>query len=166
MPRRTTFENDPENPANTKWIPTVRGRVPTNALKPGTYIGPERAKSPLPTKPPWNATRTVTVLMIFSFVLYGLDRDIFKGIDTGKTESTNDFLRRYGAWAFLFVVLIAGTDFEATKEIATAFALVIFLSILIVAPSAKSPNQSLGAKAFDNLSKLFNPADVVPGVGG
>jgi hypothetical protein len=54
------------------------------------------------------------------------------------------------------LVLIAGTDFETTRELSVAFALLIFLSVLIVAPSASDPNKVLGAKVFQKFADMIN----------
>ncbi len=130
---------------------------------PSDRIPMARGLNPRP-KPPSNATRTVTVFWLLAFVLYSADRDIFKGVDTGRVETTNDFMKRYAAWAALYVVLVAGTDFEATRSLSVAFSMVIFISILFIAPSAKDPNKLVGVQVFESFSKMLgtNPVEQTP----
>ena len=51
------------------------------------------------------------------------------------------------AWGFLFVTLTVVSDFDATADLAAAFALLIFLSALLLN----------GESAFLNMQKLISP---------
>lgn len=152
------WDKTPKKRAERK-IPKIAG--PTAMVANRLHGKINVQKSPLPTRPPWNGTRTVTVLWLLAFMMYALDRELFHGVDKPQEETTEQFLKTYAAWGALYIVLVAGADFEATRELAVAFALVIFISILLVAPSAKDPNQVLGVKVFSGIADFFSP-----GIGG
>lgn len=140
-----------------------KGKVRT-VVSPGTYVGPQRAKSPLPTKPPWNATRTVTVLWVMAFLLYAYDHGVFSTDATKpQAEQTHEFLARYAGWGIMGFILIAGTDFEVTRELSVAFAFVILLSVLIVAPSSADKNSSIGVHALTRLATFLDTSQQTKG---
>jgi len=52
------------------------------------------------------------------------------------------------AWAVLFVIFIGASDIDATAELASAFAFLLLISVLLV----------FGPDAFATLNKLFSPS--------
>lgn len=58
-------------------------------------------------------------------------------------------------WAMLFIILIALADIEATGDLASAFAYLLLLTILL----------AFGPDAFDNLTRLLGQQDTGGGGG-
>jgi hypothetical protein len=105
------------------------------------------------TKPPHPPVWQITTLMLLSFLMVQIDKgNLSKDFSVPQEEGTLGFLGQYVAWAFLYIVLIAGADFEPTRDLALAFALLIFISVLFVAPSSRDEKKPIGAVVLQGIA--------------
>jgi hypothetical protein len=97
-----------------------------------------------------NETRQVMVLMVASFLTFSIGRG-------AQTKETVPKQPQLVAWGLLMVILLIGTDLDATAEVSAALAWLIFLSVMLL----------YGTEMFKQLTRwstgLPDSSDRAPG---
>lgn len=89
-----------------------------------------------------NSTRSVLVLQMLSFLTFVVGTGTEKSGTTGKTTLPDPQV--LAGWAILTFILLTATDIDSTAELASAMAMLIFISVLLI----------YGVDLFNRLSDM------------
>jgi len=116
-----------------------------------------------------NGSRGVVYAMLVAFGIFMIagdqgSRRLANGIARATGQPTSEPTPNEGrlspqnlfGWAVLFVILIALADIDSTAELASAFAFLIMVTVLL----------AFGPDAFNNITRMLGGSVVAPSSGG